>query len=108
MKEIHCGRAQKSSNELIGWLIEKLHRRAHLHHLTCFEHDNLIRQGHRFDLIMGDIDGCCSQLRMEPRNFHPCVMPQGRIEIGERFIKQKHIGIADNRPTNRHPLALPT
>ena len=57
---------------------------------------------------MGDIDGCCPQLRVEPGNFHPCVMPQRRIEIGQRLIEQKHIGIAHNCPANRHPLALTT
>ena len=55
---------------------------------------------------MGDVDHRRLQLRLQARHLGPHLHPQLRVEVGERLVHQEDLGVADDRPPHRHPLAL--
>ena len=43
---------------------------------------------------------------MQARQLQAHLHAQGRVEVGQRFVEQKDLRVAHNRPANRHALAL--
>ena len=56
---------------------------------------------------MSDIDGGGLQLLMKPCDLHPHMVPEFRIEIGERFVEEKDFRRLDHGACDRHTLLLP-
>jgi hypothetical protein len=70
-------------------------------------HDNdLVGHGHRLDLVMRDIDGGRLQPLVQFLNLGAHRHAQFCVEVGQRFVEQKHLRIAHDRPAHRHALAL--
>ena len=55
---------------------------------------------------MGDVDCRRGKLTLEPRHFLPHLDAQGGIEVGQRLVEKERLGFADDRPPDRHSLAL--
>ena len=55
---------------------------------------------------MSDVNHGGLQALVQANQLIAGVDPQGRIQIGQGFVKQKHLGLAHNGPAQCHPLAL--
>ena len=108
LNEIHRRRADKVGNIFIFRKIINLGGAAQLHDLAIAHDRNAVRECHGFDLIMRHIDHGIFQLLVKTLNFDPQIHAQLRIKIGQRFIKQKYINIADQGAADRNTLALTT
>ena len=78
---------------------------AELHHADAVAH------GHRFRLIVGDVDGGRRfarffQLLMQIGNADPHRGAQLGVKVGERFVEQEDVRFFDDRPAHRHALRL--
>ncbi|CAI8383314.1 MAG: Uncharacterised protein [SAR116 cluster bacterium MED-G04] len=81
-EEIHLGAADKLRHKHVLRVFIKLDRGADLFNIPATQNNDLVRQGHRFDLIMGDVDHGCPQPAVQPGDFNPCLDPQGCIKVG--------------------------
>ena len=73
---------------------------------TAPEDGDTVADGHRFGLVVGHVDGRHLQFALEPLDFGPHPAPQRRIEVRERFVQQKHVGVPDDGPPQGDPLLL--
>ncbi len=70
--------------------------------------DDTIGQRHRFDLIVGHIDDGGLHLVVQFLDFDPHLRTQLGVEIGQRFVKQEHVGMAHDGAPHGDALALAT
>ena len=68
-QQIHFRAADKLGNKFIGRMIIQVQRGAKLLNLFIIQHKNPIAHGHRFDLIVGNINQGHANFTMQPRNF---------------------------------------
>ena len=85
----------------------QLHRRAQLLDAAVVEYGDALAQGHGFGLIVGDVDHRGLELLVQLGQLDAQLHAQRSVQIGQRLVKQKHLGPAHNGPPDRHPLALP-
>ena len=57
---------------------------------------------------MGDIDHCCIEVLMQARYLKTHLNAKFCIQIGQRFIEEENLRLADNRPANGNTLSLPS
>src|SRR3954449_6201657 len=55
-QDIHARRADEVAYEGMGWAFEELLRRAHLHHGAVVHDHDLVGEGKRFGLVVGNVD----------------------------------------------------
>ena len=67
-----------------------------------------VGHGHGLHLIVGDVDDRGPQTPVELADLGPHRHPELGVEVGERLVEQKHLGLADDGPSHRHPLPLPS
>jgi hypothetical protein len=65
-----------------------------------------LTEGHRLDLIVGDIDHRRREPPMKPRDLAAHLDSQFGIQVGERFIEKKNLGLPDDRSPERDSLSL--
>ncbi len=63
--------------------------------------------GHGLHLVVGDVDDGRPQATVELADLGPHGNPQLGVQVGERLVEQKHLGLADDRPSDRDALPLP-
>ena len=71
-------------------------------------HDNdAIGERHRLNLVVRNVD-CrrCDRL-MNLLNLGAHLNAQFGVKVGERFVEEKYLGVANDRATHRNALALP-
>ena len=73
---------------------------------TIFHDRDSVSKRHGFDLIMCHVDNRISQTMVQAFDFNAQISSELGIEIRQGFIKQKHIDISDQRPTNGDSLSL--
>ncbi len=83
-------------------------RFAHLGHATGIQHHNLVGQGHRFDLIVGDVNHGAAQTLVQAGDFNTHLHAQRGVEVRQRLIEQEHARLCHQRTANRHTLTLTT
>ena len=71
------------------------------------EDDDAVRHRHRLDLVVGDVQRRAADASMELQQLGAHLDPQERVEVRERLIHEERDRVADDRPTERDPLALP-
>ncbi|EGE55388.1 hypothetical protein RHECNPAF_930033 [Rhizobium etli CNPAF512] len=81
-------------------------RRGDLDNLAFLHDGDAVAHAHRFHLVMGDEDGGDAGLALQAANFRAHFEAQLGVEIGERFIEQQHVGLADQGARQRHALLL--
>ena len=69
--------------------------RADLADAPVEHHDHLVRDGHRFGLIMGDEERRCSDALLQGTQFRAGSVAKSRVEIGEWFVEHKQRRLAD-------------
>ena len=77
-----------------------------LHDLALVHHRDPVGQAHRLDLIVGDIDGGGFGFGQQPFQLGAHFHTQQRVEIGQRFVHQQHLGFDRQRPRHGDALAL--
>ncbi|CEI76402.1 Phenol hydroxylase [Pseudomonas aeruginosa] len=105
-QEAHLRRAEEAGDEQVGRMVVKLQRRADLLDAPAVEHHDLVRQGHRLDLVVGHVDHGRRQFLVQPRQFQAHLHAQGGVEVGQRFVEEEYLRVAHDRPADRHPLPL--
>src|SRR6266404_2344078 len=105
-REIHRRRADEPGDKLRLRRVVEIVRRADLFYQAVIHHYHPVRERHGFDLIVGDIDGGGAHFLVNPLDLDAHLHAQLGIEVGKRFIEQKHFGIAHDGATHRHTLAL--
>ncbi len=68
--------------------------------------DDAIGHGHRLDLVVRDIDRRVVEFVVQAADFEAHVAAKIRIEIGQRLIQQKNVGLGRQRPRQRDALLL--
>ena len=74
--------------------------------MSLVKHGDSVTHGHRFHLVMGDINGGGSKLSLEVNNPRASASAQFCIEIAQRFIHEEDLWFAGHGPAQRHPLFL--
>ena len=106
IEEIHLRRSEEAGDKFIGRHVEQVHRRADLHDFTVLQHNDLVGERHRLDLVMRHINGGGIELAVEFGNLDTGIMTKRCIQVRQRFVKQEHIRVADNGTANGDALAL--
>ena len=104
--EVHARRADEPGDEEIGWPLVEFERRAALLDIAGIEHHDLVGHGHGFDLIVGDVDCGRGELPLQLGDLQSHLHAQRRVEIRQRLVEQEGFRLANNRPADRHALAL--
>jgi hypothetical protein len=81
-QEIHRRRTDETADELRRRALVYLGRCADLLSAAGVHHDHALGQGHRFDLVVGDIDAGGAEAAVELLDLKPHLHPQLRIQIG--------------------------
>ncbi len=92
------GLPRKSATKQVGRTVVHLLRLADLLDLSSLHHNHAGSKGHRLELVVGDIDGGRAKRLMQLLDLGAHRGPQLGIEIGEAFVEQKHLGIAQPAP----------
>ena len=100
-------RADEAGNEWVGRLIVKLARRANLLNEAVAQDDDAVGQRHRLNLIVGDVDHGDAEIAMQFGDLHPHLRPQLGVEVRQRLVEQKELGVAHDGAPDRDALALP-
>ena len=69
-------------------------------------HHDPVAEGHRLDLIVGDVDHCDFQILMQPRDLATHRHAHLRVEVGEGLVEQESLGLPDDRAPQCHALSL--
>ena len=95
-----------ATKRLLGVLVE-LARRADLLDGAVAQHDDLVGQRHRLDLVVGHVDHGVAEPLVQGGDFDAHMDAQLGVEVGERLVEQKHVGLADDGAADGDTLALP-
>ncbi len=87
-------------------MVIELHGRADLLDAPAVEHHHLVGQGHGLDLIMGHVDHRGLQFLVQARKLQAHLNTQRGIEVGQRLIEEKHLGVAHDGAADGDALAL--
>jgi hypothetical protein len=105
-EKIHARRADEGGDELVRRRVVKLERRADLRDDPLVENNDLVSESHCFRLVMSHIDHRRAELGMEFRQFKAHLHTQFRVKVGKRLVEQENLGLAHERPADRHSLPL--
>ena len=105
-EKIHGGRTEEGRDERVGGSIVKLKRGPDLLDAAAVHHHDLVAHGHRLDLIVGDVDRRCFEPVLQLLDLATHLHAQLGVEVGQRFVEQEDLRIADNRPAHGDPLPL--
>jgi hypothetical protein len=67
----------------------------------------ILRDRHRFFLVVRDIDRGDAEAFLQAADFGPHLHAELGIEVGQRLVEQQNGGLDDNRARERHTLLLP-
>src|SRR5580700_9848593 len=104
--QVHGWRAKKRGHKRISGIVVDFFRRSDLPHHALMQNDNAIAQGHRFDLIVSNVNGGGLDAGVKLFQLFASRRSQLGIEIRERLVEKKHGGLANDRSCQRHALAL--
>src|SRR5687768_6888737 len=105
--EVHWRGADEAGDEAIDRRAVQIDRPAHLLNAAIREHDNAVAERHRFDLIVGDVDGRSPEAALKSADLHPHLGTESGVEVGQRLVEEKYLRLADHRAPHRHTLPLP-
>src|SRR6266850_4060938 len=83
-------------------------RSVDLKQLAAHHHGDAVGHGHRFGLIVGDVDEGDAQTAVQRDDFRAHLHPQLGVEVGQRLVHQEHCGMPYHRAAERNALALTT
>src|SRR6266567_2065620 len=68
--------------------------------------DHAIAHGHGLDLVVRHVDRGGADLGLEPLDLTAGLDPELRVEVRQGLVHQEDLRLANERPPQRHPLAL--
>ena len=80
--------------------------RPNLLNLTAVHHHDPVGQRHRLDLVVRDIDSRGLNLLVYPFDFRAHLNAQLCVQIGQRLVEQKYLGISHDGAAHGDALAL--
>ena len=83
-----------------------LERRADLLDPAGVHHDDQVRHRHRLPLVVRDDDRRDPELLLEEPELHLELLPEVRVQRGQRLVQEEEPGLQRQRPCGRHALAL--
>ena len=105
-QQIHRRRADEGGDKPGLWRMVDLMRRADLVDAPGVHDDDAIGQGHRFDLVVGDVNRGRRHLLMDLFDLGAHLHAQFGVEVGERLVEQKYLRVADDGAAHGDTLAL--
>ena len=100
------GRADEPGDELVRGMVVELERRADLLDHAVAQDDDLVGEGHRLDLVVGDVDHGGVEPLVEPRELDAHLHAQRGVEVGERLVEQEDLRLAHDGAADGDALAL--
>ena len=101
-----AGEPMKPATNRLPRPVVKLERRADLLDQAVMHDDDLVGHGHGLDLVVGDVDRGGLQPLMQLLDLGAHLHAQLGVEVGERFVEQKHLRIAHDGAAHGDALAL--
>ena len=105
-EEIHRRRADEARDEHACRVLVDLHRRADLLGAAGVHDDHPLRQRHRLDLVVGDVEAGRTEAAMELLNLEAHLHAKLGVEIRQRLVEQEHGRFAHDRSAHSDALAL--
>ena len=84
----------------------KVQRLTDLGNLAGVEHDDLVGQGHGFDLVVGHVDHGGADALVQAGDLDAHLHAEEGIEVRQGFIEQEHLRFADHGAADGDTLAL--
>ena len=106
VKQVHLRSADKPGHKDIGRVLKYLLRGADLLDIAVLHDDDAVTQGHSLGLVVGDIDEGCVDALAKLDDLSPHLITELGIQVAERLIHQKDLGIAHDGAADGHALAL--
>ena len=98
--------ADEVGDELVGRVLVDVARPGDLLDAPVVHHRDLVRQGQRFALIVGDVDSRDLELALQPFELEAHAVAQLRIEVRQRLVEQQQRRFHDERARQRETLLL--
>ncbi len=76
-----------------------------LHLAPGREDRDAVGHGHGLDLVVGDVDDGRAQALVQALDLAAHLAAQLRIEVGQRFVEQEHLGLAHDGAADGDALA---
>ena len=73
---------------------------------AAVHHRHLVGHGHRFELVVGDVDDGGVEVLVEALQLRAHLHAELGVEVGERLVHQEGARVAHQRPAERHALLL--
>ena len=104
--EIHRRRPdERSDEEVLRRLVEPL-RLVHLEDLAVAHDGNSLAERHRLHLVVGDIDRCHAEPRVQLGQRGAHRHAELRVEVGERLVHEERLGLPRDRAAHGYALSL--
>ena len=116
LEEVHRRGAEEAGNEEVGGFVVDFERGVDLLDDAFLEsgggvehgvhHDDAGAHGHGFDLVVGDVDhgGLETAVQLDDLGAH--LDAHLGVEVGERFVEEKDLGLAHDGAADGDALAL--
>jgi hypothetical protein len=85
--EVHLRIANETSDKLIVGVMVDVHWCADLLDAAVAQHNNLVGQRHRLNLIVGHVNHGSGKALVKPSKLDAGLASQGRIEVRQWFIE---------------------
>src|SRR6516225_9000830 len=99
-------RADETGDEFRARTLVDVLGRARLLDLARVHHRDNVGGGHRFRLVMGDVDRGVAVLVVQAAHLEAHLLAQIGIEIRERLVEEERLGLDDEGARKRHALLL--
>jgi hypothetical protein len=105
-QQVHRRAADEGGDKGGDRVVEHLHRGADLFDMAVLHHHDPVGQGHRLDLVMGDIDDRGLHLLVQLLDLGPHLAAQLGVKVRQGLVEQERIRVPHDGAAHRHPLAL--
>ena len=105
-QQVHRRRADEARDEGRGRPVVDVLGRADLLDAAMVQDDDAVRQRHRLDLVVRDVDRGRGHALAQALDLGAHLHAQLGIEVGKRLVEQEHLGIAHDGAAHGDALAL--
>ena len=106
-EQVHARRADEAGNEDIVGIVIEADGAALLLDAPLAQHDDLVGERHRLDLVVRHIDHGGAEALMQLGDLDAHLHAQLGVEVRQRLVEQERLGLAHDGPADGDALALP-